>query len=177
MRGVAGDAVAEVDGPGEVSARAVGVVGEAGEEASDASDGDAEGEGDGVEVAGRVAQSDVAFGQFDADEAEDECADNGLAAGEVGWVVQAVRGQLRVFKPEQDFGAERASGDGGGDDGPAQRGGDGISEAAAKYEIDAEGDDVGERFEEEVGMDNVGAKVEIEREDDSGMERRSDGEL
>jgi hypothetical protein len=77
---MAGDAVAEVDGPGEIRRRAVGVVGEAGEEASDAADGDAEGEGDGVEVAGRVAQSDVAFGEFDADQAEDECADDGFAS-------------------------------------------------------------------------------------------------
>jgi hypothetical protein len=40
---VARDAVAEVDGPGETRGRAAGVVGEAGEEASDAADGDAEG--------------------------------------------------------------------------------------------------------------------------------------
>jgi hypothetical protein len=174
---MAGDGVAEVDRPGEIGGGAVGVVGEAGEEASDAADGDAEGEGDGVEVAGGVAQSDVTFGEFDADEAEDESAHDGLAAEEIFGVVQAVRGELGVFEPEQDFCAECASGHGGGDDGPAQRCGQGISEAAAKYEIDAEGDDIGERFEEEVGMNNVGAKVEIDREDDSGMEPRSDGEL
>jgi hypothetical protein len=84
--------------------------------------------------------------------------------------MQAVQGELRVFEPEQDFGAERASGDGGGDDGPAQWGGEGVSEAAAEKEIDGEGDDVGERFEEEVGMDGVGAEVEIEREGCGGME-------
>lgn len=144
LGGVAGDAVAEVDGPGEIRRRAVSVVGEAGEEASDASDGDTEGEGDGVEVPGGVAQSDVAFGEFDANQAEDESADNGFAAEEVGGAVQAVRGELRVFEPEQDFGAECASGHCGRYDGPAQRDGEGISEAAAEYEIDAEGDDVGE---------------------------------
>jgi len=41
--GVAWDAVAEVDGPGECGGSAVGVVGESGEEAADASDSDAEG--------------------------------------------------------------------------------------------------------------------------------------
>jgi hypothetical protein len=167
---VAGDVVAEVDGPGEIRGGAVGVVGEAGEEASDASDGDAEGERDGVEVTGGLAQSDVAFGEFDADEAEDESADDGLAAEEVFGVVQAVRGELRVFEPEQDFGAECASGDGGGDDGPAQRGGDGIAEAAAELEIDDEGDEVGECFEEQMGMDEVGAEVEIDRKGCGGME-------
>jgi hypothetical protein len=68
---MAGDAVAEVYGPREIGGSAVGVVGEAGEEASDASDGDAEGEGDGVEVAGGSAESDVAFDEFDGDEASD----------------------------------------------------------------------------------------------------------
>jgi hypothetical protein len=77
---------------------------------------------------------------------------------------------LRVFEPEQDFCAERASGDGGGDDGPAQRSGEGVSEAAAEDEIDGEGDDVGERFEEEVRVDDVGSEVQVEREGYGGME-------
>jgi hypothetical protein len=78
--------------------------------------------------------------------------------------VQAVQGELRVLEPEQEFGAQRASGYGGGDDGPAERGGDGVGETAAESEVDAEGDDVGERFEEEVGMEGVGAEVEVVRE-------------
>jgi hypothetical protein len=64
------DTVAEVDGPWQIRRDAVGVVGEAGEEASDPADSDAEGEGDGVEVSGGVAESDVAFGELDADETE-----------------------------------------------------------------------------------------------------------
>jgi hypothetical protein len=132
LGGVAGDVVAEVDGPGEIGGSAVGVVGEAGEETSDAADGDAEGEGDGVEVAGGGAESDVALGEFDADQAEGEGADDGFAADEVGGVVQAVQGELRVFEPEQEFGADGGSGYGGGDDGPAEWGGDGVGEAAAE---------------------------------------------
>ena len=58
---MAGDAVAEVDGPGESGGSSVGVVGEAGEEASDAADGDAERERNGVEVASGTAESDVAL--------------------------------------------------------------------------------------------------------------------
>jgi hypothetical protein len=158
---VAGDVVAEVDGPGEIGGRAVGVVGEAGEEASDASDGDAEGEGDGVEVSGGSAESDVAFGELDTDQTEGEGADDGLASDEVGGVVEAVQGELRVFEPEQEFGADGGSGYGGGDDGPAERGGDGVGEAAAEGEVDTGGDDVGKGFEEEVGMEGVGAEVEI----------------
>ena len=129
---MAGDAVAKVDGPGEARGRAVGVVGEAGEEASDAADGDAEGERDGVEVSGGFAESDVAFCEFDGDEAEGESADNGFASDEVVRVVEVLPRELGVFEPEQKLGTERASGDCGGCDGPAERSDDGISEAAAQ---------------------------------------------
>lgn len=77
---MAGDAIAEVDGPGEIGGRAIGVVGESGQEASNAADGDAKGERDGVEVARRGADSDVAFDEFDGDEASGECTDDGLSA-------------------------------------------------------------------------------------------------
>lgn len=74
------DAVAEVNGPGKVRGRAIGVVGESGEEAPDATDGDAESERDGVEIAGRLGESDVALGEFDDDEAKGKRADDGLAS-------------------------------------------------------------------------------------------------
>ena len=167
---MAGDAVAEVDGPGEIRGRAVGVVGEAGEETSDAADGDAEGERDGVQVAGGVAQSDVTFGEFDGDESEGEGADDCFASDEVGRIVQTVPGELRVLEPEQEFGADGASGDGGGDDGPAERSCDGVGEAAAECEVDGERDEVGERFKEEVGVDGVGSEVQINGEGCGGME-------
>jgi hypothetical protein len=150
LSGVAGDAVAEVDGPGEIRGSAVGVVGEAGEETSDASDGDAEGERDGVKVAGGGAESDVAFGEFDGEESEDEGADDGFASDEVGRIVQAMPGELRVLEPEEEFGADGGSGYGGGDDGPAERSRDGVGEVAAEQEVDDECDDIGERFKEEV---------------------------
>ena len=153
LGGMARDAVAEVDGPGERGGGAVGVVGEAGEEAADAPDGDANSEGDGVEVASGLAESDVALHEFDGDEAEDEGANNGLAAHEVGGIVEVVPGELGVFEPEEEFGTEGGSGYGGGDDGPTDGSGDGIAEAAAEPEVDAEGDEVGESLEEDVGMD------------------------
>jgi hypothetical protein len=92
LGGVAGDAVAEVDGPGEGGGSAVGVVGEAGEEAADASDGDAEGERDGVEVTGGLADADVALHEFHGDEAEDQRAYDGFSSHEVGGVVEVVPG-------------------------------------------------------------------------------------
>ncbi len=86
-------------------------------------------------------------------------------------------GELRVFEPEQKFGAEGGSGYGRGDGGPAERGGERISKAAAQREVDGEGDDVGKSFEEQVGMDDVGADVEVDGKDCGGMERRDDWEL
>ena len=77
---MAGDAVAEVDGPGEMGGSAIGVVGESSEEAADAADGDAEGEWDGIEIAGGLVDADVAFEEFDGDEAEDQGADDGFSS-------------------------------------------------------------------------------------------------
>ena len=90
--------------------------------------------------------------------------------------MQAVQGELRVFEPEQEFGADGASSYRGGDDGPAEWGGDGVGEAAAEDEVDGEGDDVGEGFEEEVGMEAVGAEVDVVREG-CGMGCEGDEEL
>jgi len=176
LGGVARDAVAEVDGPGEAGGRAVGVVGEAGEEASDAADGDAKGERDGVEVTGGVTESDIALDEFDGDQAASEGADDGFASDEGGGVVEVVQSEGGIFEPVEELGAERGSGDGGGEGGPAKRRGDGVSEAAAELEIDAEADNVGEGLEKKMGVDAPGAEVEIERER-GGMGRVEDGEL
>ncbi len=174
---MAGDAVAEVYGPGEMSRRAVGVVGEAGEEASDAADGDAEGEGDRVEISGGDAQSDVTFDEFDSEEAEGKGSDDGFASDEVIRVVEVLQGEARIFEPEQKFGAEGRAGDCGGDDGPAERRLNGIAETAAESEVDEERCDVGKSFEKEMRMNSVGAEVQVVREVEPGMGREGDGEL
>ena len=58
LGGVAGDTVAEVHGPGERGGGAVGVVGEAGGEASDAADGDADTKRNGIQIAGAGVDSE-----------------------------------------------------------------------------------------------------------------------
>ncbi len=161
---MARDAVAEVHTPRKIRGRAIGVVGESGEEAADASDGDAEGERDGVEISGGGAESDVVFREFDGEEASDESADDGLASHEKRRVVQILQRELRVFEPVEELRSECRSGDGGGDRGPAERSDDGISEAAAQPEVELEGDEVGEGFEEEMRMQTVVAEVEVDRE-------------
>src|SRR5215510_13851068 len=54
LHGMAGDAVAEIDAPGQAGRRAVGEVGEAREEAAPAADRDGGGEGRGEHDAGRA---------------------------------------------------------------------------------------------------------------------------
>jgi len=175
---VAGDAVAEIDGPGEGGVGAVGVVGETGEEAADASDGDAEGEWDGVEVAGGLVDADVALEEFNGDQTEDQGADDGFSSQEVGGVMEILQGELGVFEQVEESWTKSGSGDSGGDHGPADRSGDGIAEAAAQREIDTEGNDVGESFKKDVGVDYVSPEVEIDGEIcGGGMERDGDGEL
>ena len=148
LRWVARDAVAEVDGPREIRGSAVGVVGEAGEEAANASDGDAESERDGVQIAGGGAEPNEALHEFDSDEAGDEGSDDGFASDEVVGVVEVLKREAWVFEPEKKFGTESSAGDGGSDDGPPKRSDDGISEAAAELQVRGEGNDVRERFEE-----------------------------
>jgi hypothetical protein len=177
LGGMAGDAVAEVDGPGEMGRRAVGVVGEASEKASDASNGDPEGERDGVEVAGRGAESDVALDEFDGEEAEGEGSDDGFASDEIGGVVDVFESQARVFEIEDELGAQSCACDRGSQDGPAERSGDGISEAAAESEVDGEGNDIGQSFEEEMRMDGIGTEVEIDGEGGGEMGGEDDREL
>jgi hypothetical protein len=128
---MARDAVAEVDGPGEIGGSAIGVVGESGEKAADAADGDAEGEWDCVKVAGGLVDADVALEKFDGDQAEDQGANDGFSSHKVGGVAEALPGELGVFEPVKESGTESASGKGGGDDSPTDGSGDGIAEAAA----------------------------------------------
>ncbi len=173
---MAQDAITEVDSPGQICWRAIGVVGESGEEASDASDCDADGERDGVEVPGGGAESDVAFDEFDGEQTSDESADDGFASDEKGRVVQVLQRELRVFEPVKEFGAEGRAGYRGGDRGPAEGSGDGISEAAAEGEVDAEADDVRERFEEKMRVNGVGAEMEVDGEG-CGIGGDGDGKL
>jgi hypothetical protein len=42
--------------------------------------------------------------------------------------------------------------------------GDGISETVAEGEVEAESDEVGQNFKEEMGMDRVASEVEIDGE-------------
>jgi hypothetical protein len=83
--------------------------------------------------------------------------------------METMPGELRILEPVQKLGAECGPGYGCGNDGPAQRSGEGVSEAAAQGEVDAEGDEVGKSFEEDVRVDPVAAHVEIEREASRGM--------
>src|SRR5882672_1719859 len=91
---MAGNAIAEIYTPGQESRRAVGIVGESGEKASNASDGNAERERYGVQIACGLTQSNVALDKFNRDEASDERTNDSLPADEVGRIVQITPGQL-----------------------------------------------------------------------------------
>jgi len=69
---------------------------------------------------------------------------------------------LRIFHPKEEFGAESGPGDSGGDYGPTDGRGERIAEAAAEQKIDAEGDEVGDSFEEDVGMDFVRTQRDVD---------------
>ncbi len=82
-----------------------------------------------------------------------------------------------ILKSEKQFRSESCTRYGCGNGGPAKGSDDGISKAAAECEVDAERYNLGEGFEEEVGMDSVGAEMQIDRKCDRKMRGREDEEL
>jgi len=92
--------IAEVDSPRNACGIAVSVIRKACEETSDAANGDAYRQRDGIEIAGGGAKSDAAFHDFNEHEAEDQRSDDGLAAEKVRRVVKMLQSLLRVFQPE-----------------------------------------------------------------------------
>jgi hypothetical protein len=71
-------------------------------------------------------------------------------------------GESRIFEPEEDFGAEGRSGNGGRNHRPAEGRRDGISEATAKQKIGGRGDAVRESLEEDVRVNAVSPKVQVD---------------
>jgi hypothetical protein len=83
-----------------------------------------------------------------------------------------------IFEPEEEFGAESGSGDCGGEYRPTSWSGERVAEAAAEGEVDAEGDEVGESFEEDVRVEAVSPKVDVDGKIYRGeMEEERDGKL
>jgi len=119
LRGMAADAVAEIDAPGERGGDAIGAVRQAGEEAANAPDGDAERDGRGEEVAGGARLAGEALGQFDEEQAANQRADDGLAAEQVDGIAPAGERGGRVLEPVEDAAADRRARDAGGDNRPA----------------------------------------------------------
>lgn len=129
---MAGDAVSEVDSPGKVGGSAVSIVGEAGEEASDAADGDAEGERDGVEISGGLADADVMLGEFDGDESSRKRSDDGFAAEQVGRIMKVLPSECGIFQQEEKSRSDCGPGDRGCYDRPTKRGWERILEVATE---------------------------------------------
>ena len=125
------DAIAEVDAPWECGGSAISIVGESGQEAADATDGDAERKRNGVEVARRMPDANVLLHEFDGNEAKDKRADNGFPGNEVSGVVEIVPSELRILDPVKKLGPDRRASQGRGNDRPAQRSREGIAEALA----------------------------------------------
>lgn len=162
LGGVAGDAVAEVDAPGERGGCAEGVVGEAGEEAADAADGDADAERDGEKVSGAGVDSANALGDFNRDPSAEETADDGFAAGLKKSV--PCDGEARgLLEDAEDSGAEESSDGCSGDDDPTLLVGEEVSGSPAGAAVELIAGGVGEDFEESVERGMGGKGQDLER--------------
>lgn len=148
---MAADAVAEVDAPGQRGGRAVGVVGQAGEEAPDAANGDAEAERDGEEVAGAGADSCDCLGDLDGEPAAQQAADDRLASGKQQ-IAPVEAGDRNVFQQTEDAAAEERSDSGRRDDQPAAVVPQRIAFCLARSPVEGEAADIAEGLKDGVQL-------------------------
>jgi hypothetical protein len=118
-------AVAEIDRPGEIRVVAVGVIGQTGEEAADASDGDAEEEGGDISIAAAAVQAAEFFGDFDADPPAQQSADDRFAFSPDHRVVAVMPVLREGFDDGQEFCADECADDRPGDEPDVRFGVDG----------------------------------------------------
>src|SRR6185437_2041920 len=143
------DAVAEVDAPGQRGRFAAGVVGEAGEEAADAADGDAEAERDGEEIAGAGADVRETFDEFDGEPPAEQSADDGLAAAGEGEDLMPVEStDRRVLEQPEDAAAEECADGSGRDDCPTALVAQGVAGTCALVAIESVPTGVAEGLED-----------------------------
>ncbi len=101
-----GYTVAEIDGPRQARRKAVGVVGGAGEKASDAADGDTQAKRHGKKVAGAGAYAAQAFDQLDpqssrrADRPPPSCHQAAESVRQVNWSRGACSSSARMRLPK-----------------------------------------------------------------------------
>src|SRR5512140_3718368 len=100
---MATNAVAEIDARGKRGCDAVGVIGEAGQETTDATDSDADDQRENKKVAGGAALADTGFHEFHGEETSDETADNGLASHEERKVTPMLQSFCRILEKEEQF--------------------------------------------------------------------------
>jgi hypothetical protein len=162
LGGVAGDAVAEVDAPGERGGCSVGVVGEASEKAAYTADGDADAEWDGEEVSRAGVDSANALGDFNRDPSAEESADDGFASGlEEG---SPGDGEARgLLEDAEDSGAKERADGSSRDDDPTLLVGEEVSGSPAGAAVELIAGGVGEDFEESVKCGMGGKGQDLER--------------
>lgn len=154
LGGVAANAIAEIDAPGQCSGGAVGKIGEAGEKASNASDGDSSRDGQCEKIAGAGGDFQSALGPLDGRRAAEQAADNGFAGHQVQRMVQLCQRRSRIFQPGQQLAAQCGPDGGGHDNRESIRIADHVA-AAAFAEINAKGDAIRQPFEKRVGIQRI----------------------
>src|SRR6185312_3717723 len=151
------DSVAEVDAPGKRGWLAVGVVGEAGEEAANAADGDADTERNSEKVSGTRADGEEAFYDFNGPPAAQQAAHNRLAAAGDEELVPMPAVARGLLQQAENAASEQGANGNRGDNQPAAFVGERVTLPIAHMAIDKIAAEVSKGFENkvELGMEDA----------------------
>ena len=111
-----------------------------------------------------LLNSGVALHEFDKDETEDQGTDDCFSSHQICGFFDISPGELRVFQQKKKFRTKRTPCYSCGENCPAVKSINGVSESAAQPEVEPKGDDVGQSFEEQVRVNAVTADLEIDGE-------------
>jgi hypothetical protein len=124
-----------------------------------------------------LAESDVAFHDFDASKPEDEPTDDRLASQQICRIVQVLQCESRVFEPKQDLRPQCRGGYRCSHDSPANRGRKGVAESTTKVQKHCDGNHVGKRFERGMRVEAFIANGQVVGKDAGGIGCNEDAPL
>src|SRR5690242_14641873 len=105
------DSVTEIDAPRKTGSHAVGIVGQAAGEASDAANSHAHGERYRKQVASAARYVEPLLGPLHRQRSAEESADDRLARHQVDGIVPVIERGEWIFEPVQNLAADRSAAD------------------------------------------------------------------
>jgi len=163
LRGMPGDAVAEIHTPRQPGGNAVGLIFEARQKTPNPSDRDAEHQRQGEKVAGGDVYAPHPLDRLDGNQPADQATDDRLAAEEQLRLGPVVFQEERILEGREDATSGKSAEQRRTDHPPARAGINHISVLAAEASIEIKASRVGKTLEYPVWMDDQRPQVEVRR--------------